>query len=135
MRHVQKAERATEERAVPRERVSAKARAKWRAARRFQQATQRAVGMKFVEWLLLETLAELTEEKAGPVSQVAIAERSGISDKLTSYWMTSLHEIGFVDRGPDEDGRAYDVRLTANGHELLSSSNERLAQSRVLEQF
>src|SRR5262245_59753042 len=99
---------------APQERVSAKAREKWREARRFQMATQRAVVMKFVEWLLLETLAELVEERDGPVPQVAIAERAGVSDKLTSYWMTMLHEIGFVERGPDEDGRAYDVYLTGD---------------------
>lgn len=102
-------------RIIPEPRPTSEVRARWRAARRFQVAAQHALGMPFIEWLLLETLAELVDEANGPVSQAAVAERAGLSDKITSYWMVMLDELGFVDRGPDADGRAYRVIAEPRG--------------------
>lgn len=119
-------------RIIPEPRPTAAVRARWRAARHFQVAAQHALGMPFVEWLLLETLAELVEEANGPVSQAAVAERSGLSEKITSYWMVMLDELGFVDRGPDPDGRAYRVLLSSGGEEALAHSNLRLLRSGLI---
>jgi hypothetical protein len=113
-------------RSIPEPRPTAAVRTRWRAARHFQVAAQHALGMPFIEWLLLETLAELVDEANGPVSQAAVAERAGLSEKITSYWMGMLDELGFVDRGPDADGRAYRVLLSRVGEEALASANLRL---------
>jgi hypothetical protein len=116
-------------RLIPEPRPTSAVRARWRAARHFQVAAQHALGMPFIEWLLLETLAELVDEANGPVSQAAVAERAGLSEKITSYWMVMLDELGFVDRGPDADGRAYRVLLSRGGEDALARANLRLLRS------
>jgi hypothetical protein len=81
---------------------------------------------------VLETLAELVAEANAPVSQAAIADRAGLSDKITSYWMTMLDELGFVNRAPEDDARAYGVLLSEDGKRLLELLNARLERSGVI---
>jgi hypothetical protein len=89
-------------------------------------AVQRTLDVPFIEWLLLESLAELLAERTEPVSQVAVAARAGVSDKTTSYWMIYLAESGLVGREPDADGRAYEVLLSSEGERMLERWNETL---------
>ena len=77
-------------RPVPAPRPSARARRLWREAREFQSNAQRLFKgptVTFVEWLLLETLQELVEERSEAVSQAEVARRSGLSERVVSYWM------------------------------------------------
>jgi DNA-binding MarR family transcriptional regulator len=86
----------------------------------------------FVEWLLLETLAELIAEKQDAVQQGAVAERAGLSRMVASYRMILMSEIGLVDRGPDADGRAYRIWMTEAGAETLRACNDRLEARRLI---
>ncbi len=109
-------------------RASSAARASWRAARLFQQQAQLALATEqvpFVQWLLLETLRELTEEGVGCVTQTGVANRAGLARGVASYWMVIMEEYGLVDRGRDAL-RTYDLILTSSGEATLRRCNERL---------
>jgi DNA-binding MarR family transcriptional regulator len=114
---------------------TAAVRQRWREAHEFQARAQKVlanVGVPFIQWLLLESLRELNLEHQNAVSQARIAERSGLSRMVTSYWMIAMNENGLVDRGPDEEGRAYRIWLSNLGTETLRQCNERLSHSGVL---
>jgi len=116
-------------------RRSAAARESWRAARAFQVAAQkelRNVFVPFIQWLLLEALAELIAERQDAVSQCAVAERAGLSRMVTSRWMIFMSDLGLVDRGPDADGRAYRIWMTELGAETLRVCNDRLEARRLI---
>jgi DNA-binding MarR family transcriptional regulator len=116
-------------RPAPALRPSARARQQWREARVFQRKAQRLFKepkATFVEWLLLETLQELIEERGDAVSQADVARRSGLSERVVSRWMRLMGDLGFVDRGPDADGRAWRVLLTELGDRMVRACNERL---------
>jgi DNA-binding MarR family transcriptional regulator len=101
----------------------------WTSARRFQESVQEALateGITFMEWLLLETLQELITERGDAVSQADLARRTGISDRVISYWMRQMTEYGAVDRGPTPDGRAWRVILTRGGERSREQCNQRL---------
>lgn len=120
--------------AVQREAPSASARRQWRAAREFQVRTQEILAnarVSFVQWLVLESLRELILEHRDAVSQARVAERTGLSRMVTSYWMILLDEEGLIDRGPDQEGRAYRVLLSKLGEETLRQCNERLSLSGI----
>jgi hypothetical protein len=109
-------------------RASAAARARWRAARLFQQQAQLVLATEqvpFVEWLLLETLKELLDERREYVSQAAVADRAGLARGVASYWMAMMDEFGLVDRGRDALP-TYDLVLTGTGEATLRRCNERL---------
>jgi DNA-binding MarR family transcriptional regulator len=111
------------------ERSSSAIRRHWRGARLFQLAAHRALAalqVPFIEWLLLETVQELIEEKQDAVSQIEIAKRAGLTPMVASYWMIVMQEQGLVDRGPDSDGRAYRIYLSGLGERTLQECNERL---------
>ena len=111
---------------------TAPARRLWREARQFQEQAQTQLArsmVPFVEWLLLETLAELIVEEGGAVSQVQVAKRSGLSERVVSYWMVAMSEFGVVDRGPDADGRAWRVILTRLREQTLRVCNDRLEEA------
>jgi DNA-binding MarR family transcriptional regulator len=94
----------------------------------FQQQAQLALATEqvpFVQWLLLETLRELTEEGLGCVTQTAVANRAGLGRGVASYWMAMMEEYGLVDRGRDAL-RTYDLVSTSSGEETLRRCNERL---------
>lgn len=116
-------------RRAPTPRPSARVRQQWRDARIFQQSAQRSFKEStttFVEWLLLETLQELIDERGDAVSQADVARRSGLSERVVSHWMLLMSDMGFVDRGPDADGRAWRVLLTELGERTIQVCNERL---------
>jgi DNA-binding MarR family transcriptional regulator len=83
----------------------------------------------FIEWLLLETLAELIDERNDAVSQAEVARRAGFSERVVSYWMIMMSELGAVDRGPDTDGRAWRVILTEAGSRTLQGCNQLLEEA------
>jgi len=119
-------------RPVPATRPSAEARRQWREAREFQSSAQRLFKhptIAFVEWLLLETLQELLDERGDAVSQAELARRSGLSERVVSYWMLLLSDLGIVDREPDADGRAWGVILTDLGQRTVQACNERLEEA------
>jgi DNA-binding MarR family transcriptional regulator len=119
-------------RAFPATRPSADARRRWREAREFQCNAQRLFKdptVTFVEWLLLETLQELFEERSEAVSQADVARRSGLSERVVSYWMLLLSDLGVVDREPDADGRAWGLLLTDLGKRTLRACNDRLEEA------
>jgi DNA-binding MarR family transcriptional regulator len=117
-------------RPAPIPRKSASARQQWSAARVFQQKAQRLLAtVPFVEWLLLETLQELMDEANDAVTQVELARRCGLSERVVSYWFTMMNEFGLIDRGPDADGRAWRVILTDLGERTLQLCNERLEEA------
>jgi DNA-binding MarR family transcriptional regulator len=117
------------DRRSPAARASASVRQQWREARVFQEKAQRLFKeptTTFVEWLLLETLQELIDERGDAVSQAEVARRSGLSERVVSYWMLLMSDLGFVDRGPDADGRAWRVLITDLGERTVRACNERL---------
>lgn len=127
--------RAWKDALVPREQPTALARQRWREARQFQAKAQKVLanaGVHFIEWLLLESLRELLLEHRAAVSQETIAERSGLTFMVTSYWMLVLDEEGLIDRGPEPAGRANRILLSSLGAETLRVCNERLTQSGLL---
>ena len=110
-------------------RASAAARMRWRDARLFQIHVQQLLASEqvtFMQWLLLETIQELRDETRAAASQIAIAERAGLTRMVVSYWMIVMDEDALVDRGPDADGRAYRVLLTSLGERTLQRCNELL---------
>jgi DNA-binding MarR family transcriptional regulator len=107
-------------------------RRRWREAREFQSNVQRLFKhptVTFVEWLMLETLQELVEERSQAVSQADVARRSGLTERVVSYWMLLLSDLGVVDREPDADGRAWGLLLTDLGTRTLQACNERLEEA------
>ena len=109
-------------------RASSAARSRWRAARLFQQQAQLALAAEqvpFLQWLLLETLKELTEDGLRRVTQTAVANRAGVARGIASYWMAMMEEYGLVDRGRDAVP-TYDLILTSSGEATLRRCNERL---------
>ena len=95
----------------------------------FQLAAHRALAelhVPFIEWLLLETLQELIDEKQDAVSQIEVATRAGLTRMVASYRMILMQEQGLVDGGPDSDGRAYRIYLSGLGQRTLRACNERL---------
>lgn len=113
--------------------ASAKVRRTYREARELQAAVQRVLGRRrlFVEWLLLETIDELTQEHGENVTQNLVATRTGLSRKVVSHWMQLLDDLGFVDRGEHMDGRCWGVLLSEMGEDALAECNERLAAAGV----
>jgi hypothetical protein len=104
-------------------------RRQWRDARRFQERAQDLLareGVSFVEWLLLETIHEAIHERRDAVSQVEVARRCGLSQRVISYWMLQMTEYGAVDRAPTPDGRAWRVLLTKGGQLTRALCNQRL---------
>jgi DNA-binding MarR family transcriptional regulator len=113
-------------------RTCAEMRARWREARVFQARAQQVLALErlqFTEWLLLETLAELSEGGSDGVHQVEIAERSGLSRMVVSYWMICMDEYELVSRGQGADARSWGVLLTSAGEKTLRRCNERLEQA------
>jgi DNA-binding MarR family transcriptional regulator len=54
-----------------------------------------------------------------------LAERAQMTKQLVNYMVTSIEELGYVERVPDpEDGRAKIVRLTERGYEASQAGNE-----------
>ena len=104
-------------------------RARWRVARAFQVKAQRVLALErvqFIEWLVLETLAELSQDGSDGVHQAEVAERSGLSRMVVSYWMIWMDECDMVSRGQGGDARAWGVLLTSRGERTLRRCNERL---------
>lgn len=116
-----------------RKQASASLRRTYRRARELQAAVQRVLGPRrpFVEWLLLETIDELTKELGENVTQSRIATHTGLSKKVVSQWMCVIAELGFVDRGEHMDGRCWGVLLTEMGEDALKDCNERLEAAGV----
>jgi hypothetical protein len=115
--------------AAERSRPTAKARKRWRDARAFQADVQLQLAREhvpFAMWLLLETLQELLDETGDAVSQNALAERSGLTRQVTSYWMIIMDEAALIDRGPHPNIAAWRVILTDLGERTLLRCNERL---------
>ncbi len=85
--------------------------------------------MSFVEWLLLEALAELVKETGDAVSQQAVAARAGVSKVVASYWMSDMEQDCLLDRGLGEDTRSYLLLLSEEGIEALQRCREALSQA------
>ena len=85
--------------------------------------------MSFVEWLLLEALAELVKETGDAVSQQAVATRAGVSKVVASYWMSDMEEDCLLDRGLGEDSRSYLLLLSEEGVEALQRCRVALSKA------
>jgi DNA-binding MarR family transcriptional regulator len=117
---------------APAPRTSAKQRQLWRQARQFRERADHVLSehkVTFIEWLLLETLEELIDERNDAVSQVDVARRSGLSERVVSYWMAVMSQVGAIDRGPTADGRAWRVLLTTGGQAVLRECNHVLEEA------
>ncbi len=79
-------------------------------------------------WLVLETLQDIIDQTGDAANQASVAERSGLTKKVVSFWMIALSEEGLVDRGPDIDGRAHRVILTKYGTETLLRCRAQLCE-------
>lgn len=115
--------------AAEQSRATARARKRWRDARAFQADVQLQLARErvpFAMWLLLETLQELLDETGDAVSQNALAERTGLTRHVTSYWMILMSEEGLIDRGPHPNIAAWRVILTELGERTLAACNQRL---------
>lgn len=54
-----------------------------------------------------------------------LAERAQMTKQLVNYLVTSIEELGYVERVPDpEDGRAKIVRLTERGYQASQAGKE-----------
>jgi DNA-binding MarR family transcriptional regulator len=54
-----------------------------------------------------------------------LAERAQMTKQLVNYMVTSIEELGYVERVPDpEDGRAKIVRLTERGYQASQAGKE-----------
>lgn len=97
-------------------------------ARAFQSRAQQVLAhqMTFTEWLLLETIEELSGEMPDAVKQNAIAARSGLSRSVVSYWLEIMAECGMVDRGEHFNPRAWSVIVTEPCRVTLRDCNRRL---------
>ena len=69
------------------------------------------------------------DERGEAVSQADVARRSGLSERVVSYWMLLLSDLGAVDREPEADGRAWGVILTGLGQRTLQACNDRLEEA------
>lgn len=111
-------------------RPTAATRARWRQVKREQLEMKRALareGMRFVEWLVLESRFELLQETGDCVSQVMIAERAGLSAMVTSHWLIRMERADLLDRGVGEGERSYRVLTSTLGEEVLERCSACLA--------
>lgn len=108
-------------------------RQQFRDARRFQERVQEELaGLgTFTEWLVLEMTHELIEEADDAVSQADVARRTGLSERVISFWMLRMSLSGLVDRAPTADGRAWRVLLTSSGQQRRKECNLRLEAAKL----
>jgi hypothetical protein len=119
---------AIRENAQPR--PTAAFRARWRDVRHQQLEMHSALageGMRFVAWLVLESLFELIQETGDSVSQAMVAERAGLSKVVTSHWLIRMEMDELLDRGVGEDERTNSVLITILGEEVLERCSACLA--------
>lgn len=62
---------------------------------------------------------------SGGIRLSELAERAQMTKQLVNYMVTSIEELGYVERVPDpEDGRAKIVRLTERGYQASQVGKE-----------
>jgi DNA-binding MarR family transcriptional regulator len=97
----------------------------WQVTNRWQ-AAQRAVlkpfGLTHVQFVLLATLAWLSDERRpeAPVSQRTLADQAATDPMMTSQVVRGLESRGWVGRDPHpDDRRAFSLRITDDGVDLV----------------
>jgi len=99
---------------------------RWQAA---QRAALKPFGLTHVQFVLLASLAWLSDDTAGPVSQRVLADHAATDAMMTSQVVRVLHERGWLvrERHPD-DGRAFALRITPAGLALVQRANAAVEQ-------
>jgi DNA-binding MarR family transcriptional regulator len=99
---------------------------RWQAA---QRAALRPFGLTHVQFVLLASLAWLSDDEAGPVSQRALADHAATDPMMTSQVVRVLEERGFLAREPHPvDRRAFALRVTPRGLALAQRANAAVEQ-------
>lgn len=109
----------------------------WQVTNRWQ-AAQRAVlkpfGLTHVQFVLLASLAWLSSDDASapPVSQRVLADQAATDPMMTSQVVRALEGRGWLTREPHpDDGRAFALRITADGLALVQRANAAVEQCDV----
>lgn len=104
-------------------------RQRWIDAQRFKMRVRRLLApekVSFTQWLVLEAIVELEHPEQLAVSQVLIAERLNISERVTSYTVDALAERGLVERDAEDCPFFWNLQLTRRGEELRRRCRRRL---------
>lgn len=120
-----------EPQAVPGPRVGALElqKAQWLLAARWRRGVATVcarVGLTFAEWLVVDALRELYQERGDAVSQNALAARAGLRRGHISDLMPGLENKQLVSRGPSAFGPALRLFPTDEAEQLLLSIYPRL---------
>lgn len=104
----------------------------WKAGNAWQRQIKVALapaGITHVQFLLLETLANLSESKQ-VTSQAQIAKAAGIDVMMTSKVLRLLVKKQFVSRkSPRHDARAFSAVITPQGKTTLLKAKKLLEKS------
>jgi len=106
----------------------------WQVTNRWQ-AAQRAVlkpyGLTHVQFVLLASLAWYSSDEpdAAPISQKVLADHAATDPMMTSQVVRALEAKGWLTREPHPgDGRAFALRITAEGVALVQRANAAVEQ-------
>jgi DNA-binding MarR family transcriptional regulator len=104
----------------------------WQAGNAWQRQIRTAltpVGLTHVQYLLLETLEELSAESGG-TSQVKLAKAAGIDVMMTSKVLRLLVRKKLIARkAARSDARAFYAELTKEGIAVLGKSRKLIAKN------
>jgi DNA-binding MarR family transcriptional regulator len=109
--------------------IAAQATERYLAAWRWRRAVEaelKPLGLTFTQWLVLGATAALIRESKDAVNQNEVAARTELDRMTVSQVMTTLEDLGHVDRGPDMIGRGYRIWITSSGRKTLTRSRARL---------
>jgi DNA-binding MarR family transcriptional regulator len=96
--------------------------ADWLAAMRWRRRIQsvcRGPGLTFSQWLLLDSIRQLTAETGDAVIQAQIAARLELDQATVSELTQRLEAKGLLSRGVDITGKAWRVVLTETAERML----------------
>jgi DNA-binding MarR family transcriptional regulator len=102
----------------------------WKAAMRWRREVERelaAVGLTFIQWLVLDAAAALVDERRDAVSQLDIGRRVELDKATISDVMTRLVMRGLVDRDIDDKGICYRIYITDSGELALEQGRDRIS--------
>lgn len=86
-------------------------------------------GLTLAQWIVLDATRVLVQSTKEAVSQNDVALHTDIDRMTVSQVMRNLDHAGLVSRGPDADGRAYRISVTAKGERAAKQGAARIEAS------
>jgi DNA-binding MarR family transcriptional regulator len=89
------------------------------------------VRLTLTQWLVMRTIGSLIRETGDAVSELAVAERSGVDEETVSQVAWRLAYRGHVDIGPSAIWPGLRLLLTTDGERMLHEGTLRIQAASV----